>query len=61
MAQRIAAHDGLDPAPIQAVAMADLPWLAARPRDASLSTAKIAGLCRPMGFDAALDTLGAAA
>lgn len=61
MARRIAAHDGLDPSPIQAIAMTDLTWLAARPRDSSLDTTKMSPLCRPMGFDAALDTLGDAA
>lgn len=61
MAQRIAAHDGLDPAPIQPVAMADLTWVARRPRDSSLDTGKVRRLAAPMGFDAALDTLGAAA
>jgi dTDP-4-dehydrorhamnose reductase len=61
MAQRIAAHFGLDPAPLQRVSMDDLPWTAQRPRDSSLSTVKIAHLCPPLGFDAALDTLGDAA
>ena len=60
MAQRIAAHDGLDPAPIQSVCMADLTWVARRPRDSSLNTTKVARLVTPMGFDEAIDTLGAA-
>jgi dTDP-4-dehydrorhamnose reductase len=61
MAQRIAAHDGLDPAPIQSVAMADLPWVAPRPHDSSLDTAKVARLRRPLRFEDALDTLKAPA
>lgn len=61
MARRIAAHDGLDDGPIQPVRMADLAWVAARPRDSSLDTSKVARLVRPMGFEAALGTLGDAA
>ena len=61
MAQRIAASDGLDPSPIQSVAMADLTWFAPRPRDSSLDTSKISRLARPMDFKAALATLGDAA
>ncbi|HUR62079.1 MAG TPA: dTDP-4-dehydrorhamnose reductase [Candidatus Thermoplasmatota archaeon] len=61
MAQRIAAHDGLDPAPIEPVSMAELAWVARRPRDSSLDVSKVARLARPLQFDAALDTLGAAA
>lgn len=60
MARRIAAHDGLDASPIQPVSVADLTWLAPRPRDSSLDTTKVARIVQPMGFDAALDTLGAA-
>jgi dTDP-4-dehydrorhamnose reductase len=59
MAQRIAAHAGLDPAPIQSVAMDELSWVARRPRDSSLDTTKMARLHRPLRFDAALDTLDA--
>lgn len=61
MAHRIAAHDRVDPAPIQPVAMSDLTWVAKRPRDSSLDVSKVSRLARPMGFDAALGTLGAAA
>ena len=61
MARRIAAHDGLDAGPIQPVAMADLSWVAPRPRDSSLDTSKVARVARPMAFEAALDALGAAA
>jgi dTDP-4-dehydrorhamnose reductase len=61
MANRIAKHYRLDPSPIQSISMTDLPWVAPRPRDSSLDTSKIAALCRPMGFDPALDTLGAIA
>ncbi|HJQ93328.1 MAG TPA: dTDP-4-dehydrorhamnose reductase [Candidatus Thermoplasmatota archaeon] len=61
MAHRIAAHDGLDASPIQPVPMDSLPWLAPRPRDSSLDTSKVRRLVAPMGFDEALDTLGAAA
>jgi dTDP-4-dehydrorhamnose reductase len=58
MALRIAAHDGLDAALVDPVPMESLPWVARRPRDASLDTSKIARLRRPMAFDEALDTLG---
>jgi dTDP-4-dehydrorhamnose reductase len=61
MAQRIAEQDGLDPSPIQAVAMADLTWVAPRPRDSSLDTTKVSRLVRPMDFKTALATLGDAA
>jgi dTDP-4-dehydrorhamnose reductase len=61
MAMRIAAHEGLDPSPIQAVSMDDLSWVAQRPRDSSLDTGKISGLVHPWRFDRALETLGAAA
>lgn len=61
MAQRIARHDGLDPSPIQPVAMADLAWLAPRPRDSSLDTSKVRAVARPLPFDEALDSLGPAA
>ncbi|HUR24789.1 MAG TPA: dTDP-4-dehydrorhamnose reductase [Candidatus Thermoplasmatota archaeon] len=60
MAHRIAEHDGLDPGPIQSISTADLTWLAARPRDSSLDTGKVARLVRPMAFRAAIDTLGGA-
>ena len=60
MAKRIAAHDGLDASLIQSVSMADLSWVAQRPRDSSLSTRKISGVASPLGFGAALDTLGSA-
>jgi dTDP-4-dehydrorhamnose reductase len=61
MAHRIAGHYGLDPRLIQAISMADLPWVAPRPHDSSLETAKVAALRKPLGFDAALDTLEALA
>ncbi|MEA3166518.1 MAG: dTDP-4-dehydrorhamnose reductase [Thermoplasmata archaeon] len=61
MAQRIARHDGLDATPIQPAAMADLAWLAPRPRDSSLDVSKVSRLAKPMAFDAALDALGDAA
>lgn len=60
MARRIAHHDGLDPAPIQSISMGELSWVAPRPRDSSLDTSKVSRLASPLGFDAALDTLGAA-
>jgi hypothetical protein len=41
--------------------MADLAWVAPRPRDSSLDTSKVRRLVEPMPFDAALDTLGPAA
>lgn len=59
MAQRIAAHDGLDPSPIQPISMSELTWVAPRPRDSSLDTSKVGRLVRPLAFDAALDTLDA--
>ena len=61
MARRIAAHAGLDPSPIVPVEMGSLPWLAQRPRDSSLDTTKVRRLVAPMGFNDALDTMGALA
>lgn len=61
MAQRIARHDGLDPSPIQPVSMADLSWLAPRPRDSSMDTTKVRAVARPWAFEEGLASLGDAA
>jgi dTDP-4-dehydrorhamnose reductase len=57
MARRIARREGADERLLEPVRMADLQWLAPRPRDSSLDTTKIRSLVAPLGFDAALATL----
>lgn len=57
MAQRIAKRYGLDSSLIEPVSMADLAWVARRPRDSSLDVRKIAQVCQPMDFGEALSTL----
>jgi dTDP-4-dehydrorhamnose reductase len=61
MAHRIARHFGLDASPIESITMADLNWVAPRPRDSSLDVAKVSKVCAPLRFDDALATLEVAA
>lgn len=56
-AQALARRFGLRDGPITPIRSDELSWLAPRPRDATLNTAKVSRVHQPMTFDAALTRL----